>query len=49
MTELSSGIFFPLCAIPFSILLIYLFFFKGYIDSKETKIYRVLIISNLIG
>lgn len=46
---MESGIFFPISAIPFSILIIVLFFGKGYIDSKETKIFKVLIVSNLIG
>ncbi len=46
---MGSGIYFPLCAIPFSILIIILFFVKGHVDSKETKIFKVLIISNLFG
>ena len=46
---MGSGIFFPLCAIPFSILIIILFYVKGHVKSKETKIYEVLIVSNLTG
>ena len=46
---MGSGIYFPLCAIPFSILIIILFFARGHIDNKETKIYSVLIVSNLFG
>ena len=46
---MGSGIFFPICAIPFSIFIIVLFYVKGHIESKETKIYKVLIISNLVG
>ena len=46
---MGSGIFFPICAIPFSILIIVLFFKKGHIENTETKIYKILIILNLIG
>ena len=46
---MGTGILFPVCAIPFSILIIFLFFKKGYIKNEETKIYRYLIVSNLIG
>ena len=46
---MGSGIFFPISAIPFSILLILLFFKKGYISNYETRIYRTLIILNFIG
>ncbi len=46
---MGSGIYFPLCAIPFSLIVIILFYTKGYIKNKETIIYKVLIISNLIG
>ena len=46
---MGSGVFFPLCAIPFSLLIIILFYAKGYIKNKETKIYNVLIISNFFG
>ncbi len=46
---MSSGIYFPLCALPFCILVLMLFFTKGHVDTKETKIYSVLILSNLIG
>lgn len=46
---MGSGLFFPLCAIPFSILIIILFFAKEHIESKETKIFNVLIVSNFFG
>ncbi|MEG2230052.1 MAG: ATP-binding protein, partial [Bacilli bacterium] len=46
---MGTGIFFPLCAIPFSLIIIILFYKKGHIDSKETWIFNTLIISNFIG
>ena len=46
---MGSGVFFPLSAIPFSILIIVLFFIKGHIDSKETRIFTVLVVSNFFG
>lgn len=46
---MGSGVFFPICAIPFSLLVIILFFKKEHVKNPETKIYQVLIVSNLIG
>jgi len=46
---MGTGVFFPICALPFSILIIILFFKKGYVNNIETKTYRVLIILNFIG
>ena len=46
---MGSGISFPLCALPFSILIILLFYIKGHVKSKETTLYQVLIISNFLG
>ena len=46
---MGSGIFFPLSAIPFSILIMVLFFRKEQAKNIETKIYKFLIISNFIG
>ena len=46
---MGSGIFFPVCAIPIILIIIIIFNVKGHIESKETKIYNLLIISNLIG
>ena len=46
---MGSGIFFPMCAIPFAILIIILFFKKGYTNSIETKLYKILIITNFVG
>lgn len=46
---MGSGIFFPLSAIPFSILIMFLFFKKEHIQNIETRLYKVLIITNFIG
>lgn len=46
---MSSGIFFPVSALAFSILMIILYFSKETIKSLETKIYKVLIITTFIG
>ena len=46
---MGSGVFFPICAIPFSLLVILLFFKKGHVNNSETKLYQILIVSNLIG
>ena len=46
---MGSGIFFPLSAIPFSILIMVLFFRKEQAKNIETKIYKFLIICNFIG
>lgn len=46
---MNSGLFFPICAIPFSILIIVLFYKKGHIDNYETRIYSFLIILNFVG
>ena len=46
---MGTGIFFPLAAIPFSLIIIILFYKKGHIDSKETWIFNTLIVSNFIG
>ncbi len=46
---MGTGILFPVCAIPFSLLIIVLFFIKGHIQSKETWIFSTLVVSNFIG
>ena len=46
---MGTGIIFPICAIPFSILINVLFIKKEHADNYETKIYKLLIISNFIG
>lgn len=46
---MGTGIFFPICAIPFSVLLLILFYKKGHVKNKETKIYEMLLISNFFG
>ena len=46
---MGTGIIFPICAIPFSILINVLFIKKEHADNYETKIYKLLIILNFIG
>lgn len=46
---MGSGIFFPLSALPFSILIMILFFQKEQAKNIETKIYKFLLVSNFIG
>ena len=46
---MGSGLFFPLCALPFSLLILFLFYKKGHIENEETRIYSILIVSNLVG
>ena len=46
---MGSGIFFPLCALPFNILVLVLFFIKGYIKNEETRIYVIMLLSNFFG
>ena len=46
---MGSGIFFPLSAVPFSILIMILFFQKEQAKNIETKIYKFLLVSNFIG
>ena len=46
---MGTGIVFPICAIPFSILINVLFIKKEHADNYETKIYKLLIILNFIG
>ncbi len=46
---MGTGFFFPLCAIPFSLIIILSFYKKGHIKSKETVIYSSLLLSNLFG
>lgn len=49
MIFVGTGIFFPLCALPFSVIIVLLYFIKGHIRSKETFIFGTLIVSNMIG
>ena len=44
---MGSGIYFPLSALLFSILLVGLTFFKKHIKTIETKLYFLLVVSNL--
>lgn len=46
---MGSGIFFPICALPFSFLTILLFFVRGHIKNEETRIYSILLIVNFVG
>ena len=46
---MGSGIFFPICAIPFSLLILILFFNKEHVNNFETKLYKVLIVLNFLG
>lgn len=46
---MGSGIYFPLSAIPFSIVLIVLIYAKKTVISRETRIYKCLVIINFIG
>ena len=46
---MGSGIYFPTCAILFSVLTLILFFGKKHISTVETKIYGFLLIFNFIG
>ena len=49
MTDIGSGILFPLCALPFSILVLLVFLLKEHIHSRETEMFKSLIIVNFIG
>ena len=46
---MASGLYFPLLGLPFSLIIVLLYFFKGHVRSKETWIFGTLIVSNLIG
>ncbi|MDO5556458.1 MAG: ATP-binding protein [Clostridia bacterium] len=46
---MGSGLFFPLSAILFSVLILLLFYLKKHIETPETKMYGVLIIVNFFG
>lgn len=49
MTDIGSGILFPLCALPFSALVLLVFLLKKHIRSRETEMFKCLIIVNFIG
>ena len=49
MNNIGSGIFFPLCAVLFNLLIMGLFFFKKHMRNAETKLYGVLIVTNFFG
>ena len=46
---MGSGIFFPISALPFSILMIILIYKKEHVINNETNIYKKLVILNFIG
>ena len=46
---MGTGIYLPISALLFSILIMLLFFVKGHINTFETKLYGVLIITNFVG
>ena len=46
---MGSGIFFPISALPIILIVIIIFNIKGYVKTHETKLYNLLIITNLIG
>ena len=45
---MGTGIYLPLSALLFSVLIMLMFFVKGHINNFETKLYGVLIITNFI-
>ena len=46
---MGTGVYFPLSALTFSIILIILLVFKKHIKTMETKLYSTLVITNFIG
>lgn len=46
---MSTGIYFPASALLFSVLIIFLFFLKPHIQTAETKLYGLLIVTNFFG
>ena len=46
---MGSGIFFPICGLPIILIIIITFNVKKHINSKETKLFNLLVIFNLIG
>ena len=49
MLDLGISLLFPLCAFPFSILIMIAFLSKKHVKSRETILYTFLIITNFIG
>lgn len=46
---MNSGIFFPICALFVSVLLIVVFFSRKHMKTAETTLYSYLIVSNVVG
>ena len=49
MISMESGIFFPICALPFSLLIVCVFYIKKHIKTHETQMFGILAIINFIG
>ena len=49
MISMESGIFFPICAVPFSLLIVCVFYIKKHIKTHETQMFGILAIINFIG
>lgn len=49
MISMGSGIFFPICALPFSLLIVFVFYIKKHIKTNETQMFGILAVTNLIG
>lgn len=46
---MGTGVIFPLSAIPFSLLIMTLFLRREHITNIETKLYKILIVTNFVG
>ena len=46
---MNNGIFFPICVLPISIIIVITFFLKSRVNNKETKLYSKILVSNFIG
>lgn len=46
---MTTGFYFPVCCIFFSLLVMFVYFSKKRIENIENKIYKVLLVSNFIG
>ena len=46
---MGSGIFFPISALPIILILMTIFYVRGHIVNEETKVFNIMLISNLVG
>ena len=46
---MGTGIYFPISALLFSLLIMLLFFLKEHINTMETKLYGAIVITNFLG